>query len=91
MVDIFVCDRADPFYTTDEGCWKHAIIIVSPPSGQQWPVITDGRVELQITGTKMMGTYIFNYTGERTATRFEFLPSKSSNNPNRKWILILFT
>ena len=85
MFDIFVSDRADPFYTTDEGCRKHATIIVNPPSGL-WPEITDGRVELQITGTEMVGTYIFNDTGERTATRFEFLPAKSSNNPNRKRI-----
>jgi hypothetical protein len=85
-VPIYVCDRANPFYTTDEGCSNHATIIVSPPSGQLWPKITDGRFELQITGTEMVGTYIFNDTGERTATRFEFLPAKSSNNPNRKRI-----
>jgi hypothetical protein len=84
-VSIFVCDRANPFYTTDEGCRDHATIIVNPPS-EQWPEITDGRVELQIAGTEMVGTYIFNDTGERTATRFEFLPAKSSNNPNRKRI-----
>jgi hypothetical protein len=89
MFDIFVSDRADPFYTTDEGCRKHATIIVNPPSGL-WPEITDGRVELQITGTEMVGTYIFNDTGERTATRFEFLPAKSSNNPNRKRIFYPF-
>jgi hypothetical protein len=84
-VSIFVCDRANPFYATDEGCRDHAKIIVNPPS-EQWPEITDGRVELQIAGTEMVGTYIFNDTGERTATRFEFLPAKSSNNPNRKRI-----
>ena len=82
---IFVCDRANPFYTTDEGCREHATIMVNPPS-EQWPEITAGRVELQIVGTEMVGTYIFNDTGERTATRFEFLPAKSSNNPNRKRI-----
>jgi len=84
-MDISVCDRADPFYSTDEGCRHHATIVVNPPSGQ-WPEITRGRFELQITGTEMVGTYIFNDTGERTATRFEFLPVKSSNNPNRKRI-----
>jgi len=81
---IFVSDRADTFYTTDEGCRHHATIIVNPPSAQLWPEITDGRVELQITGTEMVGTYIFNDTGERTVARFEFLPAKSSSNPNRK-------
>ena len=69
-VSIFVCDRADPFYTTDEGCKHHGTIIVTPPS-EQWPEITDGRVELQIAGTEMVGTY----TGERTTVRFEFLPA----------------
>ena len=48
----------------DEGCRNHATIIVNPPSGQLWPEITDRRVELQITGTEMVGTYIFNDTGE---------------------------
>jgi hypothetical protein len=51
---IFVCDRVDPFYTTDEGCRHHATIVVNPPS-EQWPEITDGRVELQIVGTEMVG------------------------------------
>jgi hypothetical protein len=85
-VPIFVCDRANPFYTTDEGCRNHATIIVNPPSGQLWPKIAQGRVELQLTGTEMVGTFIFDDTGERTVTRFEFLPAKSSNNPNRKRI-----
>jgi hypothetical protein len=89
QVDIFVCDRADPFYTTDEGCRKHATIIVNPPSGL-WPEITRGRVELQIAGMEMVGTYIFNDTGERTAVRFEFLPAKSSKNSNRKRIFDSF-
>ena len=84
-VDIYVCDRADPFYSTDEGCRHHATIVVNPPSGQ-WPKITHGRVELQITGTEMVGTYIFKGTGERTAVRFEFLPAKSSKTSNRKRI-----
>ena len=34
----------------------------------------------------MVGTYIFNDTGERTAVRFEFLPAKSLTNPHRKRI-----
>jgi hypothetical protein len=59
---------------------------VNPPSGQLWPKIAQGRVELQLTGTEMVGTFIFDDTGERTVTRFEFLPAKSSNNPNRKRI-----
>jgi hypothetical protein len=58
---------------------------VNPPSGL-WPEITRGRVELQIAGMEMVGTYIFNDTGERTAVRFEFLPAKSSKNSNRKRI-----
>ena len=33
-VNIFVSDRADTFYSTDEGCRHHATIIVNPPSGQ---------------------------------------------------------
>ena len=82
----YVSDIADPFYTTDEGCRKHATIIVNPPSGQIWPERVNGRVELQITGTEMVGSFIFNDTGERTAVRFEFLPAKSSTNPNRKRI-----
>jgi hypothetical protein len=78
--------HADPFYTTDEGCRKHATIIVNPPSGQKWPEIVIGRVELQITGTEMVGSFIFKDSGERTAVRFEFLPAKSSKNSNRKRI-----
>jgi hypothetical protein len=85
-VEFYVSDIADPFYTTDEGCRKHATIIVNPPSGQIWPEIVIGRVELQITGTEMVGSFIFNDTEERTAVRFEFLPAKSSKNSNRKRI-----
>ena len=77
-VEFYVSDIADPFYTTDEGCRKHATIIVNPPSGQIWPEIVIGRVELQITGTEMVGSFIFNDTEERTAVRFEFLPAKSN-------------
>ena len=54
----------DPFYTTDEGCGKHVTILVNPPSGQLWPIIADGRIELQITCTEMVETYIFNDTGD---------------------------
>ena len=85
-VHFYVSDIADPFYTTDEGCRKHATIIVNPPSGQIWPEIVIGRVELQLTGTEMVGSFIFNDTGERTAVRFEFLPANSSKNSNRKRI-----
>jgi hypothetical protein len=85
-VEFYVSDIADPFYATDEGCRKHATIIVNPPSGQIWPEIVIGEVELQITGTEMVGSFIFNDTGERTAVRFEFLPAKSSKNSNRKRI-----
>ena len=85
-VNFYVGDIADPFYTTDEGCRKHATIIVNPPSGQKWPEIVIGRVELQITGTEMVGSFIFKDSGERTAVRFEFLPAKSSKNSNRKRI-----
>jgi hypothetical protein len=85
-VEFYVSDIADPFYATDEGCRKHATIIVNPPSGQIWPEIVIGEVELQITGTEMVGSFIFNDTGERTAVRFEFLPAKPSKNSNRKRI-----
>ena len=51
-VSFHVSDIAAPFYITDEGCRHHAKIIVNPPSGKLWPVITNGRVELQIAGTK---------------------------------------
>jgi hypothetical protein len=88
-VSIFVCDRAVPFYTSDEGCRHHATIIMNPPSEQR-PEITDGRVELQIAGTEMVGTYMFNNTGERTTVRFEFLPAKSSIILIERGYLILF-
>ena len=86
-VNFHVSDIATPFYITDEGCRHHAKIIVNPPSGQIWPEIVIGRVELQIAGTEMVGTFIFNDTGERTAVRFEFLPTKSLTNPSRKRIV----
>ena len=84
--NFYVSDITDPFYITDEGCRHHAKILVYPPSGQLLPEITVGQVELQIAGTEMVGTFIFNYTGERTAVRFEFLPAKSLTNSNRKRI-----
>ena len=40
-VNFYVSDIADPFYITDEGCRHHAQIIVNPPSGKLWPVITN--------------------------------------------------
>ena len=88
-MDIFVYDSAYPFNSTDEGCRHHAIIVVNPQSGQL-PEITRERVELQITGTEMVETYICNDTGERTTVKFEFLPAKASNNPSRKRIFDTF-
>jgi hypothetical protein len=85
-INFYVRDIADPFYITDEGCRHHAKLLVYPPSGQLWPEIVNGQVELQIAGTEMVGTFVFNDTGERTAVRFEFLPAKSLTNPHRNRI-----
>ena len=85
-INFYVSDIADPFYITDEGCRHHAKLLVYPPSGQLWPEIVDGQVELQIAGTEMVGTFVFNETGERTAVGFEFLPAKSLTNPHRNRI-----
>jgi hypothetical protein len=85
-INFYVSDIADPFYITDEGCKHHAKLLVYPPSGQLWPEIVDGQVELQIAGTEMVGAFVFNDTGERTAVRFEFLPAKSLTNPHRNRI-----
>lgn len=73
-VEIYISDKANPSFVTDEGCKKHAVIHVSPPGGR-WPEQVMGYVELEVVGTEMIGTYVNVTTNERTSTRFEFLPS----------------
>jgi hypothetical protein len=52
-VNIFVCDRVDPFYTPCHNSYESSI-------GRTVAKITRRRVELQIAWTEMVGTYIFN-------------------------------
>ena len=73
-VEIYISDKQDPTYVTDDGCQKHAVIQVDPPGGT-WPQQVFGWVELEISGTEMTGTYVNATTKERTTTKFEFLPS----------------
>ncbi|XP_071143360.1 heat shock 70 kDa protein 12A-like [Mytilus edulis] len=72
-VDIVISDKEDPTFITDEGCRKHAMIIVQPPKGQ-WPQIVRGYVEFEIAGTEMIGSYINSETNDRTSIIIEFLP-----------------
>lgn len=73
-IEIYISDKQDPTYVTDDGCQKHAVIQVDPPGGT-WPQRVFGWVELEISGTEMTGTYVNATTKERTTTKFEFLPS----------------
>ena len=52
-VNIFVCDRVDPFYTPCHNSCESSI-------GRTVATITRRQVELQIAWTEMVGTYIFN-------------------------------
>ncbi|CAC5400999.1 unnamed protein product [Mytilus coruscus] len=72
--EIYISDKPDPKFVTEEGCQKHAVIHVKP-SGGQWPEQVFGWVELKVAGTEMIGTYVNATTKERTSTKFEFLPS----------------
>ncbi|CAC5400998.1 unnamed protein product [Mytilus coruscus] len=76
-VEIYVSETQNPMYITDLGTTLHAVIHVPPPGGL-WPPISHGRVELEIGGTEMIGTYIDKITGARTSTKFEFLPKQEN-------------
>lgn len=75
-IEFHVSTLKDPFYITDEGCRQHATIIVPVPEAGLWPQSVEGKVELEIAGTEMIGTFINTDTGEKTSIRFEFLPAK---------------
>jgi hypothetical protein len=47
-----------------------------------WPPISQGRVELEISGTELLGTYIDKVTGSRTSTKVGFLPN--TDDPRRR-------
>lgn len=72
--EIYISDKENPSFITDDGCKKHAVILVNPPGGK-WPEQVLGWVELEVVGTEMIGTYVNASTNERTSTKFEFLPS----------------
>lgn len=74
VVEIFVSDKENPMYVTEEGTRLHAVIYVQPPGGL-WSPISQGRVELEISGTELLGTYIDKVTGSRTSTKVGFLPN----------------
>jgi hypothetical protein len=80
-VGICISDAEFPKYVTDEGCRRHAKIIVQPPNGQ-WPKEVHGYVELQIGGTEMIGSYVNTDTGDRTSIKIEFLPKAGKCTPN---------
>lgn len=80
-VDICISDAEFPKYVTDEGCRRHAKIIVQPPNGQ-WPKEVHGYVELEIGGTEMIGSYVNTDTGDRTSIKIEFLPKAGKCTPN---------
>lgn len=80
-VEIFVSDKINPMYVTEEGSRLYAIISVPPPGGL-WSRVSHGRLELQIAGTEIVATYIDRTTGARTTTKCGFLP-KQGNSRNR--------
>ena len=81
MVEIFASDKENPMYVTEEGTRLHAVIYVPPPGGL-WPPISQGRMELEISGTELLGTYIDKVTGSRTSTTVGFLPN--TDDPRRR-------
>ena len=56
QVEIFVSKKTCPVYVTENGVTLHAIIYIPPPRGL-WPPISYGKIELEIDGTEMNGTY----------------------------------
>ena len=49
-------------------------MLVHVPISGKWPICVSGKVELEIAGTEMIGTYINNEIQESTSIRFECLP-----------------
>lgn len=72
LVELFVSPASNPMFITDKGCRKLGEIVIMPPNGH-WPKGVDGRVELEIAGTEIVGRFVNDLSGEVITGRFEVL------------------
>lgn len=79
-VCIYISDKEDPKYVTDQGCRKHCVFEV-PPIGGKWPKEVHGYIDLEIAGTEMIGTFVDVDTGDIIkSVKIEFLPKTEKHH-----------
>jgi len=66
-VEIFTSISPNPTFVTDPGCKRHAVITIMPPGGK-WPIIVDGKVEMEVGGTEIIVRYVDNKSPDVTSS-----------------------
>ncbi|XP_052095503.1 heat shock 70 kDa protein 12A-like isoform X1 [Mytilus californianus] len=80
-IPVYISDKENPKYVTDQGCIKHCVFKIPPVKGE-WPEVLEGHIDFEIAGTEMIGTFVDKDTGDIiTSVKIEFLP-KTENNPS---------
>ena len=74
-IELFSSLDVNPQYVTDMGCKLHGTILVAPPGGQ-WPVVSEGEVEVEVGDTEMIVKYVDKHSKYVVTGTVDFFPKR---------------
>lgn len=80
-IEVYASTDTDPKFITDLGCFILGTILVPPPPGGLWPVRVKGRIEMEISGTEIIVTYIDDQS--HISSKIDFMGTCSNMGSKR--------